>query len=105
MGRLTTGGAPRDYPRNVPRRSKVAVARTPEKGSYGSSRLVLIARVMAWAHVRQHQPLDLAVLAAQAYMSVRTFTRRFQRATGSTPGRWLTSEAGWAGGPNASGLK
>ena len=51
-----------------------------------------IARVMAWALERLHQPLDLTVLAAQAYMSVRTFTRRFQRATGSTPGRWLIEQ-------------
>ena len=51
-----------------------------------------IARVMAWALERLDQPLDLAVLAAQAYMSVRTFTRRFQRATGSTPGRWLIEQ-------------
>ena len=51
-----------------------------------------IARVMAWALERLDQPLDLTVLAAQAYMSVRTFTRRFQRATGSTPGRWLIEQ-------------
>ena len=25
-------------------------------------------------------------------MSVRTFTRRFQRATGTTPGRWLIEQ-------------
>jgi len=51
-----------------------------------------IARVMAWALERLDHPLDLTVLAAQAYMSVRTFTRRFQRATGSTPGRWLIEQ-------------
>jgi AraC family transcriptional activator FtrA len=51
-----------------------------------------IARVMAWALERLDQPLDLAVLAAQGFMSVRTFTRRFQRATGATPGRWLIEQ-------------
>jgi AraC family transcriptional regulator, transcriptional activator FtrA len=51
-----------------------------------------IARVMTWALERLDQPLDLAVLAAQGFMSVRTFTRRFQRATGSTPGRWLIEQ-------------
>ena len=51
-----------------------------------------IARVMAWALERLHQPLDLETLAARAYMSVRTFTRRFRRATGTTPGRWLLEQ-------------
>jgi AraC family transcriptional activator FtrA len=39
-----------------------------------------IAGVMAWA------------LASRAYMSVRTFTRRFRKATGTTPGRWLLEQ-------------
>ena len=51
-----------------------------------------IARVMAWALERLQEPLSLDVLAAQAYMSVRTFTRRFGRATGMTPGRWLIEQ-------------
>jgi AraC family transcriptional regulator, transcriptional activator FtrA len=51
-----------------------------------------IARVMAWALERLHEPLDLATLAAHAHLSVRTFTRRFQRATGTTPGRWLIEQ-------------
>ena len=51
-----------------------------------------IARVMAWALERLDQPLDLAVLARETHMSVRTFTRRFQRATGTTPGRWLIEQ-------------
>jgi AraC family transcriptional activator FtrA len=51
-----------------------------------------IARVMAWALERLHEPLDLETLAARAYMSVRTFTRRFRRATGTTPGRWLLEQ-------------
>jgi AraC family transcriptional activator FtrA len=51
-----------------------------------------IAGVMAWALERLDQPLDLETLAARAYMSVRTFTRRFRRATGTTPGRWLLEQ-------------
>lgn len=51
-----------------------------------------IARAMAWALERLREPLDLATLAAHTHMSVRTFTRRFQRATGTTPGRWLIDQ-------------
>ncbi|WP_053227456.1 helix-turn-helix domain-containing protein [Solirubrobacter soli] len=51
-----------------------------------------IAGVMAWALERLDDPLDLDTLAARAYMSVRTFTRRFRKATGTTPGRWLLEQ-------------
>jgi AraC family transcriptional regulator, transcriptional activator FtrA len=51
-----------------------------------------IATVMAWALERLDEPLDLDALAGRAYMSVRTFTRRFRRATGTTPGRWLLEQ-------------
>lgn len=51
-----------------------------------------IAAVMAWALEQLDQPLDLAALAGRAYMSVRTFTRRFRKATGTTPGRWLLEQ-------------
>jgi AraC family transcriptional activator FtrA len=51
-----------------------------------------IATVMAWALERLDEPLDLAALAGRAYMSVRSFTRRFRRATGTTPGRWLLEQ-------------
>src|SRR4051812_10965847 len=51
-----------------------------------------IAGVMAWALERLDDPLDLGALAARAYMSVRTFTRRFRKATGTTPGRWLLEQ-------------
>ena len=51
-----------------------------------------IAGVMAWALQRLDEPLDLNALAGRAYMSVRTFTRRFRRATGTTPGRWLLEQ-------------
>jgi AraC family transcriptional activator FtrA len=51
-----------------------------------------IASVMAWALERLDEPLDLTALAKRSYMSVRTFTRRFRRATGTTPGRWLLEQ-------------
>ena len=51
-----------------------------------------IAGVMAWALERLDDPLDLDTLAGRAYMSVRTFTRRFRKATGTTPGRWLLEQ-------------
>ena len=51
-----------------------------------------IAGVMAWALERLDAPLDLEALAGRAYMSVRTFTRRFRKATGTTPGRWLLEQ-------------
>src|SRR3954447_26964442 len=51
-----------------------------------------IATVMAWALERLDEPLGLETLAARAHMSVRTFTRRFQRATGTTAGRWLIEQ-------------
>ncbi|HEX6872478.1 MAG TPA: helix-turn-helix domain-containing protein [Micromonosporaceae bacterium] len=46
----------------------------------------------AWALARLDQPLDLATLAAQARMSVRTFTRRFRDETGLSPSQWLTRQ-------------
>jgi AraC family transcriptional activator FtrA len=51
-----------------------------------------IAAVMTWALERLDRPLDLDTLAGRAYMSVRTFSRRFRRATGTTPGRWLLEQ-------------
>ncbi|MQA86290.1 MAG: helix-turn-helix domain-containing protein [Streptosporangiales bacterium] len=48
------------------------------------------AATRAWALRRLAEPLDLAVLAAHARMSVRTFSRRFRAETGLTPRAWLT---------------
>ncbi|GIH28414.1 AraC family transcriptional regulator [Acrocarpospora phusangensis] len=45
-----------------------------------------------WTLTRLHEPLDLAVLASHAQMSVRTFTRRFREETGLSPARWLTRQ-------------
>jgi transcriptional regulator GlxA family with amidase domain len=45
-----------------------------------------------WALGRLDQPLDLSTLAAQARMSVRSFTRRFRDETGLSPSQWLTGQ-------------
>ncbi|MGW3101352.1 GlxA family transcriptional regulator [Streptomyces sp. NPDC001100] len=46
----------------------------------------------AWALERLDQSLALRELAAHARMSPRTFSRRFQEETGTSPGRWLTQQ-------------
>jgi transcriptional regulator GlxA family with amidase domain len=58
----------------------------PEAGAEGT------APARAWALRRLHEPLDLATLAAQARMSVRTFSRKFRAETGQSPGSWLTQQ-------------
>jgi transcriptional regulator GlxA family with amidase domain len=45
-----------------------------------------------WALGHLGDPLTLAVLAEQANMSVRTFTRRFREETGVSPTRWLLQQ-------------
>ena len=45
-----------------------------------------------WALGRLDHALDLAALAAQARMSVRSFTRRFRDETGLSPSQWLTGQ-------------
>ncbi|MFF3466933.1 GlxA family transcriptional regulator [Streptomyces sp. NPDC002619] len=46
----------------------------------------------AWALEHLDRPLALRELAAHARMSPRTFTRRFQEETGTSPGRWLKQQ-------------
>jgi transcriptional regulator GlxA family with amidase domain len=58
----------------------------PDAGADGT------APARAWALRRLHEPLDLASLAAQARMSVRTFSRKFRAETGQSPGSWLTQQ-------------
>jgi transcriptional regulator GlxA family with amidase domain len=43
-----------------------------------------------WAATRLSESIDLAAMARQARMSVRTFTRRFRDETGLSPAQWLT---------------
>jgi transcriptional regulator GlxA family with amidase domain len=45
-----------------------------------------------WAMEHLDQPLDVARLATEARMSVRTFNRRFREETGHAPGAWLIAQ-------------
>jgi len=48
-----------------------------------------IRRVQEWAIGRLEGDLSLSVLADQAGMSVRTFSRHFRHATGHSPAHWI----------------
>ena len=47
---------------------------------------------MSWALEHLHEPITVGQLAARAFMSVRTFTRQFRRATGASPMAWLIEQ-------------
>jgi transcriptional regulator GlxA family with amidase domain len=51
-----------------------------------------LAGLLDWARANLDRPLPVATLAARALMSPRTFARRFQEATGTTPHRWLLEQ-------------
>jgi AraC family transcriptional activator FtrA len=51
-----------------------------------------LARVIERTLARLEQPVTVEQMARDAFMSVRTFTRRFRRATGMSPGRWLLEQ-------------
>lgn len=48
-----------------------------------------LAPVMQWAESHLHAALRVEDLAEKAAMSLRTFARRFQEQTGTTPHQWL----------------
>jgi transcriptional regulator GlxA family with amidase domain len=50
------------------------------------------APTRAWALDRLDEPLTLRLLATNANMSVRTFTRRFRAETGVSPTQWLLQQ-------------
>ncbi len=52
----------------------------------------LLDETLSWARERLADPLTVEQLAHRAAMSPRTFARRFNDATGTTPHQWLTSE-------------
>ncbi|MEV5958622.1 helix-turn-helix domain-containing protein [Streptomyces sp. NPDC051987] len=58
----------------------------PEEGATGT------AATRAWALENLERPLSLRELADHARMSQRTFARRFQEETGTSPGRWLIQQ-------------
>ncbi|MGI5461090.1 GlxA family transcriptional regulator [Streptomyces sp. CA-249302] len=51
-----------------------------------------LAEVVAWALEHLHERFDVETLAARAYLSRRTFDRRFRELTGSAPLQWLTTQ-------------
>jgi transcriptional regulator GlxA family with amidase domain len=51
-----------------------------------------LAEVVTWALDNLNQQFDVEALAARAYMSRRTFDRRFRSLTGSAPLQWLISQ-------------
>jgi transcriptional regulator GlxA family with amidase domain len=51
-----------------------------------------LAELLGWARTRLDRHLTVSELARQALMSSRTFARRFQAATGTTPYAWLTGQ-------------
>jgi len=51
-----------------------------------------LAPVADWAVEHLGQDLSVAVLAARAAMSQRTFARRFREETGTTPHQWVLSQ-------------
>lgn len=50
------------------------------------------AAAREWALTHLDAPLDLAAMAREARMSVRTFTRRFRDETGLSPAAWLIQQ-------------
>ncbi|MCX4673199.1 helix-turn-helix domain-containing protein [Streptomyces sp. NBC_01381] len=58
----------------------------PDEGVTGT------AATRAWAMEHLDRPLALRELATHARMSPRTFARRFQEETGTSPGRWLIQQ-------------
>ncbi|MEU2282778.1 helix-turn-helix domain-containing protein [Streptomyces sp. NPDC013178] len=48
-----------------------------------------VGEVLAWMEQHLDQEVTVEQLAARAHMSPRTFARRFQQETGTTPYRWI----------------
>ena len=51
-----------------------------------------LAATLAWAATLIAEPIGVGQMAAHAGMHSRTFYRSFARATGTTPGHWLTAQ-------------
>lgn len=62
---------------------------SPVASHHESSRL---SPLFDWLHQHLADEHNVAMLAARACMSPRTFLRRFNAATGTTPARWLLNE-------------
>ncbi|MCO4698104.1 helix-turn-helix domain-containing protein [Streptomyces sp. RO-S4] len=51
-----------------------------------------VAEVLTWMERHLDQEVTVEQLAARAHMSPRTFARRFQQETGTTPYRWILGQ-------------
>ncbi|GAA4388952.1 transcriptional regulator FtrA [Actinomadura verrucosospora] len=51
-----------------------------------------VARAMAWALDHLAEPITVGRMAQQACLAPRTFLRRFQRRTGTSPLRWVVGQ-------------
>ncbi|MFR9793799.1 GlxA family transcriptional regulator [Streptomyces sp. MB22_4] len=51
-----------------------------------------LAPVLAWIEANLDQDLTVETMARNAHLSPRTFARRFQQETGTTPLQWLTGQ-------------
>jgi len=51
-----------------------------------------LAPLLAWISSHLGDDLDVETLARQMHMSARTFARRFQEETGTTPHTWVTAQ-------------
>lgn len=51
-----------------------------------------MGEVLAWMERHLDREVTVDELAARAHMSPRTFARRFQQETGTTPYRWLLGQ-------------
>ena len=103
-GRTSTCPAHRaDGPRQRGGRSAGPPTRGPPRRSGGQERYLdrslpeeigadPLAEVVAWALEHLHEQFDVETLAARAYMSRRTFDRRFRSLTGSAPLQWLITQ-------------
>jgi AraC family transcriptional regulator, transcriptional activator FtrA len=60
----------------------------PEPGPMSGS----LEPVRTWALGHLDQPLDVTTLARKAYMSPRTFARRFRQETGTTAAQWILEQ-------------
>ncbi|MZD06989.1 helix-turn-helix domain-containing protein [Streptomyces sp. SID5785] len=54
-----------------------------------AARCDTVGDVLVWMERHLDEPVSVEELAARAHMSPRTFARRFQQETGTTPYRWL----------------
>ncbi|MFD4140973.1 GlxA family transcriptional regulator [Streptomyces sp. NPDC058572] len=51
-----------------------------------------LSPLLAWIEAHLDQDLSVDSMARHAHLSPRTFARRFQQETGTTPGQWLTAQ-------------